>query len=54
MSLNRYAAETKMYLEKDKEYLSCIWSISGHGGSNTLSNTATFLPNCMLSHPRTA
>jgi len=52
MSLNRYVTETKMYLEKDKEYLSNIWSISGHGGSNTLSNT-TYLPNCISSHPRT-
>jgi len=32
MSLNRYGAETKIYLEKDKEYLSNIWSISGHAG----------------------
>lgn len=44
--MNRYGAETKMYLEKDKEYLSNIWSISGHGDSNTLSNTATFQIIC--------
>ena len=43
MSLNSYGAETKMYLEKYKQCPSNIWSISGHGDSNALSNTAMYL-----------